>query len=160
MRTSSPGVAAALALSLVASACGGGDSAEKKLFNQQKALCQGLVANHQTLAQGFAAMVATRPTIAIRGGPSRCKPDTPPGQGYAPLGSGDNCNYTTAGQSVCSTLIEWLAADGDLCNSNTGGCVYSCELRTMAADGPPDPNSGVSDAPLCGVKFVSGDPFI
>jgi hypothetical protein len=68
----------------------------------------------------------------------------------------DTCSYPPDGSvTICSTFFEWVAGDQDLCNN--GNCVYYCEVRWQENLGTVR-SDGLSDAPVCAVRFVSGQP--
>jgi hypothetical protein len=136
-------VAACLALAAIA--CGGGPSAEAKLFQQQKAVCVGLASSGKTFAQAFQDIAGTRPGFAYT---SECH------TGLLATSSDDHCNYAN-NAVVCESFVQWQAFDNDLCSTN--GCVYFCELRTQ--ESTPVANPTVDTTPICATRFVSGQPF-
>jgi hypothetical protein len=133
----------ALATVLVAAAlaCGGGNAADRRAFDQRHAACDGLITNGRTLrqaAQDLGAVLAFRPSVCD----SRLAP--------VPRRV-DNCQYPGP---VCSAFFEWNAVDAGCTNF---GCVYFCEVRTMQSGGPIG-GDGLSDAPVCATDWESGQP--
>jgi len=130
-------------LTLAAAVACGGPGANEQLENERQAICNGLVAQGQSVAQASAAFGFT---------PDRTLSDqavcqfTDATQGWV-LPPGNSCPDAT---TICE--IVWQVSDPTVCGAN--GCVYACVAYL-----PEDPDGSVSDTSVvCGAKFVSGQP--
>jgi len=133
---------------LAAAACGGGDSGERKAFDQLHTLCNQVAPGSGTLAQAAATMnsAAKTPFTLDLGCPTNL---------IAAPGRQDTCQYgtRTTNVPVCRFILEWQAFDNDLCNNFN--CFYYCELRTQ---GTPGQTASDPNATVCGTDWESGQP--
>lgn len=118
-----------------------GPSAEEKLFDAVRDVCNGLVASGATVQEAVQRFGGPAATLECTLAPQQ------------PLQEGvDQCDYQAS--RVCQVFWVRYAYDQSLCGPpGLGGCYYWCEVRVPGAVDPPP-----VDTVVCGAWFVSGQP--